>query len=226
MRALILEDDLGFALDIEILLREIGILKVDIVANSDKATQYIQASPPDILLLDIKVKGSLNGIEFYEKYQSYCSKVVFFTAYKDEVIYQQVRAFTNAPYIIKPFDQLTLKAAIESVLQQHTQNTTYITIKKKKEYIRLSLEDIVWIKSEGNYAYIHTWDKKYVLKRSIKKLMANVKDNVFLPIHKGIIVNPDYIQSVNFSDNTLKINGQELPIGRTYRREIRLLLKL
>lgn len=226
MRALILEDDLGFALDIEILLSEIDDFEVDIAVNSRKAEEFIQANPPVLLLLDINVKGNLNGIEFYQKYQSLEAAVIFFTSYKDEKRYQQVRAITYAPYLIKPFDRLTLKAAIDAVLKKKISDAEHITIKKRNEYIRLPIEDVFWIKAEGNYSYIHTQSEKYVVKSSIRKLLTDIKKHTFLPIHKGIIVNPKYIQAVSFSNNLLKINDQELSIGRTYHKNLRKILKL
>ncbi|MEN0049580.1 MAG: LytTR family DNA-binding domain-containing protein [Bacteroidota bacterium] len=226
MRALILEDDLGFALDIEILLNEIGDFEVDIAADSTKAEKAIQSNSPNLLLLDVRVKGNLNGIEFYQKYQSLDAGVVFFTAYNDEAIYQKARAISNAPYLIKPFDRLTLKAAIEAVLQKKSSYKDHIMIKKRNEYIRILLEHILWIKAEGNYSYIYTQTEKYIVKSSTRKLLTSVKRDTFLAIHKGIIINPNYVQTVNFSNNLLRINDQELPIGRTYHKNIRKVLKL
>ncbi|MVM41691.1 hypothetical protein GO730_35175 [Spirosoma sp. HMF3257] len=70
---------------------------------------------------------------------------------------------------------------------------------------------------EGNYSIIYTLDQKYVLKRSLRKVMDDLP-NYFIQAQKAYLVNQHHIESIKGS--TLEINQQLIPIGRNYRKQL------
>jgi DNA-binding LytR/AlgR family response regulator len=221
INTLIIEDNLGFSIEIEMLLRKMGGFKSQVATSSEEVDRMIGVQLPNLLLIDVKLKGSLNGIDIYQKYLKYQLPVVFFTAYNEEALYQQARSISNAPYLIKPFDQLTLKAAIESVLANYSSITNYFFVKKRGQKIRVPVTDIVWIEVERNHCSIHTNTEKHVLKISIKKLLDKLQHKSIVMIHRGIAVNMDEITSVDFSNYQLSVGETRLPIGKTYRKQLK-----
>ncbi len=85
---------------------------------------------------------------------------------------------------------------------------------------RIDLNEIQWVESEGNYAIIQTENKRYAVKRSLQK-MVDLLDRRFLRVHKSFIVNLNQIDNISLLTMQITIHQQVIPIGRTYRKDIR-----
>ena len=77
-----------------------------------------------------------------------------------------------------------------------------------------------WIQSEGNYAIIHTKEKKYAIKISLTKIIQRLPRDQFLRIHQRYIVRADLIESIDMFENTIHFETQSFPLGRTYKEVI------
>jgi DNA-binding LytR/AlgR family response regulator len=225
--ALIVEDDLGFALEVEMLLNEVDKFKIFIASDATEAYQIFREHTLDLMLIDIRLKGKTNGIEFYKATKKRSSiPTIFFSGYENEAYYQAIKQNSQALFLIKPFSMLSLRSAIETILpKEEEQLAEHLFIKYKKQHIRIGVADVRWIQVKGNYCYIYTHGEKYVVKSSLNKLLQPIKKEVFLTIYKGISINPDYVQSVNLSANKLTIGGTELPISKRYYKVLRSRLK-
>ena len=127
---------------------------------------------------------------------------------------------------------LTLRNTIELALLKRQQELDLIDkeltnnisadgvvfIKLNKIIRKFLVKDILWIEVNGNYSYLYTEEKKYVLKISLRKVMEKINKHAqFIRIHKQFIVQKKYIDSVDVVNNSLKIENKEFPIGRTYK---------
>ncbi|MEQ6118419.1 LytTR family DNA-binding domain-containing protein [Reichenbachiella sp. MALMAid0571] len=98
-----------------------------------------------------------------------------------------------------------------------------ITVKSNRESILIQLNDITHIESLADYVKIHTPDNLTMTKEKISKLQKELPSH-FIRIHRSYIVNKNFIDS--FSKEKIKINGFELPISRTYKKQVLELLGL
>ncbi|MCK5341176.1 MAG: response regulator, partial [Desulfobulbaceae bacterium] len=115
-RILIVEDELIVAKDIENCLTKLGYSMAGIVASGEEAVRKVDELRPDLILMDIILKGEMNGIEAAEEINTLNIPVVYLTAHADTDTLD--RAKTTAPYgyIIKPFDERMLQSTIEITL--------------------------------------------------------------------------------------------------------------
>jgi len=117
---LIVEDEVVTAIDLYERLSQFGYLPVGKVADGKKAIEIAETEKPDLILMDIKLEGELDGIEtaktIYSKYQI---PIIFITAYPDEGIVKKAQAARPYGYIIKPIDDRELKTTIEMAFYRH-----------------------------------------------------------------------------------------------------------
>lgn len=114
---LIVEDEAVVAMDIRRTLLELGYDVTGTVASGQAAVQEIQRNPPDLVLMDIVLKGPMDGIEAAAKIHTELSiPIVYLTAHIEDMTLE--RAITAEPfgYLSKPFKDRELKAAIEIAL--------------------------------------------------------------------------------------------------------------
>ena len=85
-------------------------------------------------------------------------------------------------------------------------------------------DDIMYIESEGNYSFVNTLSKKYVIKKSLSQLIVDELTDDFLRVHQKFIVNKIYIKIID--ETTIKLNDHlSLPIGKSYRKSLLAFIK-
>jgi PAS domain S-box-containing protein/putative nucleotidyltransferase with HDIG domain len=114
IRLLIVEDESLVARDIENMAAGQGYEVCGIASAGDQAILMAAESQPDIVLMDVVIKGPLDGIAAAEKiWESYRIPIIYVTAYADEHTLKRARITEAFGYILKPFDERELKIAIE-----------------------------------------------------------------------------------------------------------------
>ena len=113
-KILIVEDEQITAMDVADILVSIGHEVTDTIATGEGAIGSVKKNKPDIILMDINLKGKMNGIEAAEHIRSqYRIPVVFLTAYYDETTIERAKKTEPCAYLTKPFEEIDLKIAIE-----------------------------------------------------------------------------------------------------------------
>ena len=123
VKILIVEDEAIVALEIQIRLRAMGYNVCGISATGEKAVQMAESMRPNFVLMDIKLKGEMNGIEAAEIIKDkYSIPSVFITAFSDENTIQQIKNSKNRDYLMKPLREEELKEAIQKLLNSSQTN--------------------------------------------------------------------------------------------------------
>jgi two-component system, cell cycle sensor histidine kinase and response regulator CckA len=116
-KVLIVEDEGLIANDIATQLRGSGYEVSAIAASGEEALSVIEHSLPDLVLMDIRLKGKLDGIDAALQIRSeYGLPVIFLTSHADSDTVARAKYAEPYGYLIKPFRQLTLCSAIEIAL--------------------------------------------------------------------------------------------------------------
>ncbi len=117
---LIVEDDNITVLELQDRLQRLGYAVSGVTAYGEEAIEKAGDTRPGVVLMDIRLKGDMDGIEAAEEI---CARfdipVVYLTALADENTLQRVRATKYYGYITKPFGERELQAAIETALHRH-----------------------------------------------------------------------------------------------------------
>jgi diguanylate cyclase (GGDEF)-like protein/PAS domain S-box-containing protein len=119
-RILVVEDESIVALDIKQRLESLGYTVLDIAAQGEHAVQKADSLRPDLILMDIKLKGKMDGIQAAEIIRSKLNlPIIFLTAFADEPTLQRARLTESFGYILKPFEERELSIQIEMALYKH-----------------------------------------------------------------------------------------------------------
>ncbi len=117
IRILVVEDESLVARDIQNMLRSLGYEVTGVVASGEQAIQKASASPPDLVLMDIVLKGEIDGITAAEKlWEEYGIPVIYLTAYADDTTFERAKLTKPFGYLLKPFEERELQTTIEMAL--------------------------------------------------------------------------------------------------------------
>lgn len=119
-KILVVEDEKIVAKDIEYRLLNLGYTVVGLVAAGVDALQKAAETQPDLVLMDIQLKGEMDGIVTAEAIRDrFQLPVIYLTAYADESTLRRAKITMPYGYILKPFEERDLQTAIEVALRQH-----------------------------------------------------------------------------------------------------------
>ncbi len=234
-KILIVEDEMIIAANISLQLNELGYEVTGIVPRGEEALMHIKSEVPDILLLDINLKGTLDGIETAREMQkTHNIPVIYLTANSDEAHFNRARETHPYGFIAKPFKKLDLQRAIELT-------TTQIGLKDEKinganhigegsilrdcifvrhlnSMVKVDIKDILYIEAERNYCRIFSNTKEYLLVITLKEMDKKLPPKHFLRIHRSFIINLSQIEEIATSH--IVIGRKPIPINKSLKKEL------
>jgi len=120
VRVQIVEDESLLAKDIRKQLEKLDYLVVSSVSSGKRAIQIANDLKPDIVLMDIRIKGEIDGIHAANQIRKKFSiPVIYITAYSDNETLKRARVTEPFGYLIKPFEARELDAVIKMALYKH-----------------------------------------------------------------------------------------------------------
>lgn len=222
-RVIVVEDNLPFAIDLELNLLSWGHEVQRVFDNGETFLEEYEALKPTLIILDINLNGELTGVLAAEKIKDTSIPIIFITARNDMETFNSINLPNSIAFLVKPFDMLTLKGMIDfqfSKVEPNVKDLDFLYLKKKNAWIKLNIMDISHLKSDGNYCNIYVKERVYTEKISMSKLLLRLDDTVFLKIHKSYAVNTSLITKISHKKNIVTIDNVEITIGRKYKKEL------
>lgn len=196
---------------------------VSVFSDPIVALDFLKKNPTDLLFLDIQMPG-INGIQLYQQLAPK-PMVIFTTAY----IEFAVDGFNldAIDYLLKPFDLERFQRSITKAIsrfkiasnESKAFKKEFLYIHSDYKMIKIACEDIFFIEASNDYAKIHTNTQSYLTLLSMKAIIEKLPSDQFLRIHRSYIVSIAQISFTQFRKIGM-LNGIELPVGDTYRKEI------
>lgn len=222
---LIVEDELIIANDLQDILESNNYHVIGIAKSYDLAINKLSAKQPDIVLLDIQIDGSKDGIDLANTIQNeYEIPFVFISSHTDRATLDRAKESKPNGFLVKPFEDEDVFVAVEMALsnfskeQNNNQDNQDFTIneslfiRQKNTAIKVAYDDILYASSDANYCTLYTDDKKFVMRSTLKELESKLNDKRFFRCHKSHLVNLNQLSAVN---SEYVIAGDiKLPIGR------------
>jgi DNA-binding LytR/AlgR family response regulator len=225
-RILIVEDDVNIAENIEEILELLGYVNIDIANSANQAIKIVKKYRPDLVFMDIKLKGDKDGIELGEIIkQMVDAPLVYVTSYSDPTIIERAKRINPAGFIVKPFNTNDIHAIVEIVLYNKRTKpasdtaavktkdespylvTDAVFIKADNAYERVPYHEIFYVEANGNMVTIYT--------KSMKDMEEKLPAHLFLRVQKSFIVQLAQIDNFNTKDITLQM-GAVVQVGRQY----------
>jgi len=120
---LIVEDDAIISMDIEQRVQRLGHKVVGVVDRADKAFSTIIKEKPDLILMDINLKGEMDGISIADRlYKDMGIRVIYITAYSDPEMKERAEKTDPLGYIIKPIRENELNRVLEEAESRISEN--------------------------------------------------------------------------------------------------------
>lgn len=119
MKVMIVEDDAIIGMDIEHRVRRLGYEVTGVADNAEEAVELAADSKPDIALMDIRLRGDIDGIDTARMLkEQFALPVIFITAYSDLKMRSRALDLNPAGYIVKPIREVELKNTLEEARRQ------------------------------------------------------------------------------------------------------------
>ena len=119
-RALIVEDEILIAEELRERLSRLGFSVIDTVDSADEGIAIATREQPDLVLMDIRLKGKKDGIQAaHEIRQLVDVPIVYLTAYSDCQTVERAKRTDHDGFILKPFHRHDLQSTIEIALRRH-----------------------------------------------------------------------------------------------------------
>ena len=214
MQCLIVDDDPLICDMIEHFCSKVDFISnVTISNNGFEAVNLINQNNFDLILLDYDLPD-ITGKDILQLIDRN-TDVIMITANKDfgheSYNYQQVIDFLVKPIEFSRFYQGVLKTRNER--KQLTNQSGHLFIKEGNTLVKVNLQEVLFIKSAGNYAELVFENKKVMTLMTLKGLELKLP-SFFQRAHRSCIVNVDKIESI--ANNDLTINGNEIAISSSY----------
>ncbi len=223
INVLILEDEPLKAWALEKMLEELGGYKIiAICQEEEKAIPILEQEDIDLLLIDIRLKGKIDGISFAKTNVPKGLPIVLMTQYEDEKTYRDTLNIPNHAFLVKPFHKFTLDSIIHSLLpsKKTTESLIYVRVGNKREII--TPESILWVEANRNYCHIKTQNKEYIVKRSLRLVGENLLlTGLFIYIHKSFIVRIELIKRIDLKNKSVDLGDTLLPLGRNFIKSLK-----
>ena len=232
----IVEDEMIIAANISLQLSKLGYNISGIVPRGEEALVHIKENKPDIVLLDIQLKGELDGIETAELMQKeFDIPIIYLTANVDDAHFERAKKTKPHAFISKPFKKLDLQHAIElTVARMQTLNgdeiindeniispfilSDCIFVRDHEKMVKINIKDIYYIQADRNYSRIFSKNRECLLVMTLKEIDDKLPDEHFLRIHRSYIVNLSHVDEV--AGTHLVVNRKAIPISKSLRTNL------
>ena len=120
-KVLVVEDENIIALNIKSKLKKLGYSVPSIASSGEEAIKKADITFPDLILMDIMLKGDMDGVEAAEQIrEKFDIPIIYLTAFSDDKILERAKLTEPYGYILKPFKENDLRTSIEIALHKHS----------------------------------------------------------------------------------------------------------
>jgi DNA-binding LytR/AlgR family response regulator len=236
VKILVVEDEMIIGAKISMQLTSLGYEVTGILPRGDEAILHLEQNKPDIVLLDINLKGTIDGIETAKQiHQKHKTPIIYITANSDEATFNRAKSTKPFAFIAKPFKQLDLQRAIELAISRMAENDTgkmeetesdeqpfilndRIFVRYKEKMLKIMLADIRYIEAERNYSRIFTANREHLLSITLKTIEEKLPVKLFQRIHRSYVINIMHVDEV--AEHHVMIAQKPIPLGTGMREQL------
>ena len=238
IKILVVEDEMIIGAKISMQLTSLGYDVTGILPRGEEAILHVANNRPDIVLLDINLKGKLDGIETADQLQQYGHiPIIYITANSDEATFNRAKSTKPYAFIAKPFKQLDLQRAIELTISRMAENenglpaekntedeeqpfilSDRIFVRHKEKMVKIMVADILYIEADRNYCRIFTSTREYLLSITLKIIEDKLPSQLFLRIHRSYMINLAQVDEV--AESHVMIAQKAIPLSAGLKEQL------
>lgn len=239
IRILIVEDEFITLETLSTVLSEMKYAISGDAMTAKEAIAVLEKGETDLAILDINIKGDKDGVWLAEQInEKYKIPFIFLTAFADDTTVKKAIQSEPYGYLVKPFNKVDIFTAIEVALKNFAKQSNLITkqgdnshekphiitndsifIRDDYMFVKLKIEDILFIKSDKNYLEVFLSGKKHLVRGKLLDFAKNLSSDKFIQVHRSYVVNAEAVEK--FGAGFLLINDIEIPVGVNYKDELK-----
>ena len=234
-KILIVEDEMIIGANISLQLTKLGYEVTGIVTRGEEALNHVKKHKPDIVLMDIQLKGNLDGIETVQlMHKEIDIPVIYLTANADQEHFDRAKSTNPYAFISKPFKKMDLEHAIELIIGKINSKdstvenddfcvspfvqTDSIFVRRNERMIKIMIKDIYYFEADRNYCKIFAKNKDCLLVMTLKEIDEKLPPEHFLRIHRSFIINLTHVDEV--AGSHVVIGRKAIPLSKSLRAEL------
>lgn len=239
IKILIVEDEAITAESLAQTLKKGGYEVVAIAATGAEAIKANEDYNPDIVLMDIRLKGKIDGIETAKnlKIKNKDVPIIFITDLADKKTAERAANVKPSGYLIKPFNpkqilisihqaihNLSNKLVAEPSIEQTPTSKSYFVkdclfvMRGNGHFEKMNTLEILYIKADGSYSHLYTSDDCLTYSSPLNKILEGISLPNFRRISKSYAINIEKLKAIK--GNLAIIGNVELTIGKEFKEEI------
>jgi len=231
MKCVIIDDEpLAIGVLTEHLKKTQGLTLLKSFQNAFEALYYVQTQNVDLVFLDIQMPG-IKGLQFI-RILKYPPKIIVTTAYKEYAL--EALELEVVDYLLKPIPYHRFLSAVSKAMEMKSMPKETLSVKEAEKdryyfckegplYVKVFERDIGYVHGNRNYCFIHTPNQKIKVKGNLSYFVSIFARGNFVRVHKSYLVSLERIEK--YDSDSVWINGEAIPIGRTYKSTLMEYLK-
>ena len=231
-RILIVEDDMIIAANISLQLTNLGYEVTGIESRGEEAVQHAKTNAPDLLLLDVNLKGKMNGFDTAKAIQNFKDiPIIYLTANNDEASFALAKETRPWAFITKPFNKLNLQRTIELVVAQIEEKmgsgrlADQMEVMEDRIFVRhngnmekILLVDILYVEADRNYCKIVTEANSHLITSTLKTMEEKLPKSKFVRVHRSYLVNLSKLDVV--AEHHIEIKRKVIPLSKSHKVQL------
>lgn len=223
-KILVVEDERIVAKDIQINLQQLGYLVPAVAASGEQAISKAAETSPDLVLMDINLKGEIDGVEAARQiYTRFNIPVIYLTAYSDDTTLERAKLTDPLGYILKPFKARELHATIQMALSKHQMEKK---LKENEQWLAAVLKSIgdalIATDIKGLVTFMNPvaealtgWKKEDALGRDTREVFDIVNGETRTKIESPVpkVLQQEVVDVLEEEILLIAKNGAEIPIA-------------
>ncbi|HEY0196197.1 MAG TPA: methanogen output domain 1-containing protein, partial [Methanobacterium sp.] len=223
IKIIIVEDESIVAMDIKHRAEGLGYQVIGVTPSGEEALEMVRENPPDLILMDIVLKGKVDGIEAAQRiHDNFDIPVLYLTAYSDEETLKRAKITEPFGYIIKPFEDRELHSSVEIAIYKHEMDRK---LKESEKWLSTTLESIgdavIATDKEGVIIFMNPvarkvtgWDQGEAIGKTLLDVFQLINEDTGIPLEDPVTKVLKKGAVIEMNDPALLIakNGTRLPI--------------
>lgn len=220
IRCHIIEDEPMASKLLQLYVSKLPVLKLIAVSDNPlHALETLKTDPADLLFLDIRMP-EMTGLALLEVLQNR-PLAILTTAYSEfalESYELDVVDYLKKPItferFVKAVNKVEQRLKVTAPQKERSGDADYLFVKEGTRFVKVNIDEILYIEGLKNYVAIHTATQKIVSLQRLKALEDQLPADKFIRVHNSYIVSKSAISSIK--ENEINIGSARIPIGESY----------
>jgi DNA-binding LytR/AlgR family response regulator len=213
-KIVIAEDEQIVAFEIENRVKNMGYKVAGVFDNGQEVLDFFEKNTADLVIMDIKLKGDMTGIETAEKLlETNDIPIIYLTAYSDDITIDKAKKTMAYNYLVKPINERQLQINLEMALAKHdlemkrtskkeallmgkSYSIKKIPFKRGDETILVDPKAIIYIEIENGIITFYKKDEIFTQRGTLKEWEEKLVDYDFYRSNKNYLINLNEVEKI------------------------------